>query len=732
VIEGMLDPAKNWLQRLIVLSAVLTLLIVGLFSATNLVAYRFLTGPMQALIRVKDLQITVLVMDEALTKSARLAAATGDPEWEARYRRLEPQLAQAMAEVQRLELAPAYGQAVARSDAANRERVAMEQHAFDLLRQGQGAAAQVLLSGEPYQARKSDFAAGIADIGRLLKQDIDAVQEDRRVRLLWSLALAVLLTPVLIVGWWLVLRAARRWQGAVLESTRQMNRKTEELAELNRQLDAKVSERTQELRDSAIASLNMMEDAIRERENTARAHEKLDYLGSYDALTGLANQALFLKRVQERLLAGRDDARKKAIVVLDVEHFESINDAFGQRAGDALLKQVAERLVQAGGGDATRFARVGPDRFAIRASPRDSAEQVARDTERRLEGIFRSPFQVGDGALRVAVRAGIALFPDDGTDAETLLRGAEAALRKAKSTGEPYLFFQPAMLEHLAEDLSLETRLRQAVDHEEFVLHYQPKVNLQTGKVTGAEGLIRWNDPRTGVLVPPHRFIPVLEKTGLIHDVGRWALRQAVADHRHWRSAGLAAVPIAVNVSPLQLRNRGFIAEVEQAIGGDAQAAAGLELEITESLIMEDVKHSVASLQVIRAMGVGIAIDDFGTGFSSLSYLSKLPVDTLKIDRSFVTDMTAGPEGLAVVSSIVALVHALKLKVVAEGVENDEQARLLRLMGCDEMQGYLFSAPLPAAAFVARHLGPAAPVPERALKEPRAKAGRAAAGPFPS
>ncbi|HMF76800.1 MAG TPA: EAL domain-containing protein, partial [Bryobacteraceae bacterium] len=271
--------------------------------------------------------------------------------------------------------------------------------------------------------------------------------------------------------------------------------------------------------------------------------------------------------------------------------------------------------------------------------------------------------------------------------------------------GERYLFYTQTMNERVAEKLSLENQLRQALDKGEFVLHYQPKVNLASGKLTSAEALIRWNDPRTG-LVPPFQFIPILEETGLIHEVGRWALRKAIEEYLRWRAAGLAAVRIAVNVSPLQLRNRGFIAEIEQAIGIDAHAAAGLELEITESLIMEDVKHSIASLQAIRAMGVTIAIDDFGTGFSSLSYLSKLPLDTLKIDRSFVINMTAGPQGLALVSTIISLAHALKLKVVAEGVETEEQSRLLRLLNCDEIQGFLFSKPVPVEIFETKFLIP--------------------------
>jgi EAL domain-containing protein (putative c-di-GMP-specific phosphodiesterase class I) len=220
--------------------------------------------------------------------------------------------------------------------------------------------------------------------------------------------------------------------------------------------------------------------------------------------------------------------------------------------------------------------------------------------------------------------------------------------------------------------------------------------------LTGVEALLRWKDPLTG-MVPPHRFIPILEETGLIHEVGQWALQEAAAVYRHWRETRLRPVRIAVNVSPVQLRNRGFVAEIQQVLGADA-AAAGLELEITESVIMEDVRFSIASLRAIRALGVGIAIDDFGTGFSSLSHLARLPVHTLKIDRSFIIDMTVSPEGLALVSTIINLAHSLKLNVVAEGVETQEQSRLLRVLNCDEMQGYLISKPLPRDIFEAKYL----------------------------
>jgi EAL domain-containing protein (putative c-di-GMP-specific phosphodiesterase class I) len=263
--------------------------------------------------------------------------------------------------------------------------------------------------------------------------------------------------------------------------------------------------------------------------------------------------------------------------------------------------------------------------------------------------------------------------------------------------------------------LTLENQLRQALDREQFVLHYQPKVNIATGRLAGAEALIRWNDPATG-LVPPARFIPILEETGLIYEVGRWALHKAIQDYLRWFRAGLNAVTIAVNVSPQQLRNRAFVADIKQAIAVDPAAAGALELEITESMVMQDFKHNIASLQAIRGMGICIAIDDFGTGFSSLSYLAKLPVDTLKIDRSFITDMASGHEGSALVSTIISLAHALKLKVVAEGVETQEQLRLLSSLGCDEYQGYLFGKPVPAEIFSAKYL--AAPATASTATDP--------------
>lgn len=431
---------------------------------------------------------------------------------------------------------------------------------------------------------------------------------------------------------------------------------------------------------------------------------KLNYLAYYDVLTGLANRTLFLNRVTHYLRSAVSGRKKLAVFLIDLDRFKNINDSLGQLAGDKLLRQVAKWLTREVG-DANLLARLDADHFAVVIPEIGQEDDVALLVEGWMKALRDHPFGVKTASFRISAKVGISMYPEDGSNADTLFKHAEVALKQAKASRNRYLFHTPKMTEMMAGKFVLENQLRQALDKQEFMLHYQPKMNMASGKLTGAEALIRWNDPRTG-LVPPGRFTPMLEETGLIYEVGRWALGQAIEDYLRWRRSGLPAVRIAVNVSPLQLRNRHFIDDIQRAIGTDSDAAASLELEITEGLIMEDVDYSIATLRAIRAMGVSIAIDDFGTGFSSLSYLSKLPLDTLKIDRTFVSDLTEAPEGLAQVSTIINLAHSLNLKVVAEGVETAEQARLLKMLGCNEMQGFYLSKPLPGNLFESRYLSP--------------------------
>jgi diguanylate cyclase (GGDEF)-like protein/PAS domain S-box-containing protein len=431
--------------------------------------------------------------------------------------------------------------------------------------------------------------------------------------------------------------------------------------------------------------------------------ERLDYLAYYDVLTGLANRALFLERTAQSIRSVAGGRRKLALFLIDLERFKNINDSLGRPAGDLLLKQVAAWLTQVVG-DANLVARLDADHFGVVLPDIKHVRHIIPLLKKTMLAFLAHPFRLNDAVFRISAKVGLAVCPNDATDADTLFRNAESALKKAKFRGDRYLAYSQNMTVSVAGRLTLENQLRQALEQKEFVLFYQPKINLLTGEITGAEALLRWNDPLTG-LVSPNRIIPILEETGLMHDVGRWALQEAVRTYREWRKAGLKGVRIAVNVSPMQLRTRGFVGEIRQAIAEDAMAAAGLELEITESLIMEDVRLSIGSLRAIRDLGVRITIDDFGTGFSSLSYLARLPLHTLKIDRAFVIDMEAGPEGLALVSTIINLAHSMKLNVVAEGVETEGQSRLLRMLQCDEVQGYWFGHPVARDVFEAKYLG---------------------------
>jgi diguanylate cyclase (GGDEF)-like protein/PAS domain S-box-containing protein len=434
--------------------------------------------------------------------------------------------------------------------------------------------------------------------------------------------------------------------------------------------------------------------ALEHIEKTAQ----VSYLVLYDQLTGLANRTLFLERVEQKLRSAADSMSGAALFLVDVERFRTVNDALGRKGGDELLRQIAERLRKSGGDDA-RLARIGGDQFAVVSSAAQNEEGIARLIELRMKQCFGSSFRIGTEEVRVSAKAGVAVFPGDGADAETLLRNATAAVQKAKAQGEHYLFYTEEMSARIADTLALESKLRQALENDEFVLHYQPKVDLASGSITGVEALIRWQSRELG-LVPPMEFIPLMEATGMILEAGAWALSRAMTDHARWTALGLAAPRVAVNVSAMQLRKKDFPDTIRKAIALGSNRTA-LDLEITESLIMEDIQGNIERLKDVQSLGVSIAIDDFGTGYSSLAYLAKLPLQTLKIDRSFIITMLDDPDTMTLVQTIISLAHSLRLKVVAEGVESEDQARTLRLLRCDEMQGYIFSKPLPFEALTA-------------------------------
>ncbi len=420
-----------------------------------------------------------------------------------------------------------------------------------------------------------------------------------------------------------------------------------------------------------------------------KKEERINYLAFFDAVTDLPNRALFLDRVNQRIGTTNQDHKVLSVIILDIERFSSVNESLGHQAGDHLLRELAGRLKQMVE-ETDILARLSGDHFAIAMKHKEESTDIAHVLEKILFEIQDKPFVIGGPELRISARAGTASYPADGRDTDTLLRNAETALNKAKISFDRYVFYAPEFNTRVTEKLRLETKLRQAVEQEQLVLHYQPKIDLESGQISGLEALMRWKDPENG-LVPPLSFIPLLEETRMILEAGRWALSKAISDSKTWRAMGLNPPKVAVNVSPIQLRQKDFVSMVASVINGAGNVSIGLELEITESVIMQDIEANIKKLKIIRDMNIEVAIDDFGTGYSSLNYIAKLPVNVLKIDRAFIINMTRNADDLSIVSAIISLAHSLQLRVIAEGVETIEQANLLRELKCDEMQGYLFS-----------------------------------------
>jgi diguanylate cyclase (GGDEF)-like protein len=427
---------------------------------------------------------------------------------------------------------------------------------------------------------------------------------------------------------------------------------------------------------------------------------KVHLLSHFDAQTGLANRALFCERVTHLSSDSGAGPSRYAVVVLDIERLSLINDSFGRRIGDLLLQHAAGRLKRRLQ-QSERVAHFGGGTFALVWDlEAHCGEDVMASAREHTAALFGEPFEIEDHSIPVAVRSGFALFPEHGTSADALVQNAEAALRSARATGARHLHYSPERNSELVARLALEHKLRLALERRQFELHYQPKVDVMTRRIQGVEALIRWRDPEAG-LMSPAAFLPLLEATGLIVEVGDWVIQQAAEDCQRWLRAGLPPVRVAVNIAPTHLRLPDFAPRFLEAIRGWSTEHAGLDVEITEGALNEDSTATVKKLRLLRAVGVRIAIDDFGTGYSSLSRLSSLPIDTLKIDRSFVRPVPQSAQGRVLVQTIISLARGLGLTTVAEGVERLDQLEFMWQSGCNQSQGFLHSRPVAQEQFAA-------------------------------
>jgi diguanylate cyclase (GGDEF)-like protein len=445
---------------------------------------------------------------------------------------------------------------------------------------------------------------------------------------------------------------------------------------------------------------------MRAFESVRQSRKAIHHLAYYDPLTNLPNRRMFTERLHQSLENARRNNRLLGVLFIDIDNFKRINDTFGHSVGDRLLRSVAGQLLtclrrsDAIGRDQDMedipVARLGGDEFTVLLNGIDKAEDAARVARRIIDAIA-VPFLIGTEEVVVTPSIGIAVFPYDGDSIEVLIRNADNAMFSAKGRGKnSYEFYTQSMGSTALERLAMEQSLRTACSEQQFEIYYQPKIDLKTRAVVGLEALLRWQHPEQGTIAPDD-FIPAAEESGLIVPIGEWVLRNACLQLRRWSDDGLAPMRIGINLSACQFRQSLFCRQIESSLQDAALAPGWLELELTESVIMEDIQNSSQVLRDLRHLGVSISLDDFGTGYSSLSLLKRLPINTLKIDRSFVQEIGNDDDSAAIVEAVITLAHSLRLRVIAEGVETREQLDFLAERGCDEAQGFLFTCPLPAA-----------------------------------
>jgi len=653
------------------LGAALALSILAWLSWDAYFSYRDAESKLPMISRMQMARSEIVHFDEVLTMSAWMAAASGNLDWETRYRIFEPQLDRSVKDAMLLDPSASQGTGASATDAANLALVEMERRAFELVRKGRNIEAQRLLSSLEYETQKKVYAAGMTEFSLHLLQASETLlmqlQADNRRSAIATIASAF----VLILGGGFLFRAAHRWQAIVAKSNEQLNQRTTELAVLNRRLQESVQQHQ-------------------------LAAERSEYLAYNDSLTGLPNRSMFSRLLHQAISVSQRHGTQLAVLFVDLDRFKNVNDTLGHGAGDALLQEMAARFKSCLRASDS-VARLGGDEFVLVTPDLNGLEQVLALAQKVLATVAR-PFALRGHEFHVTASIGIAVYPNDGEDERVLMKNADIAMYQAKEDGKnTFAFYSAALNKHSVERLAFESSLRRALEERQLEVHYQPKVDCSTGYLTGVEALLRWNHPDLGP-VPPSKFIPVAEENGLIVSIGRWVLTTACQQHMAWRALGYPPLRVAVNLSARQFYDGSLLSDVRSTLAATGMDAEFLELEITESMLMHDIEKASEVLMAFKNLGIRLSLDDFGTGYSSLSNLKRFPIDTIKVDRSFVRDLPANDEDKAIMDAVIAMGKTLHMTVVAEGVETQGQIDFLRGLDCDECQGFYFSKAVQAEA----------------------------------
>lgn len=636
--------------------------------------------------RLRRLQGVIQHLDEILTMSTHMAISTGDPRWEQRYRQFETQLEAAIIEADILTANSKSYSGTDQTNAANKVLVELENKAFTLVRKAHLAEAQAVLSSEQYKENKQIYANGLIDLNSALVQIASSQAKTEKQYAFGQIIVIAVFILSLIVIWLFILWTTQRWQTVLLYKNSELNARSRALANLNETLEVKVEERTAEIQ---------------------AAQETLKIQALRDALTGLPNRYALNKFLEQEISRSVRHNYFNAVLFLDLDDFKSINDVLGHEAGDSVLKIVTERLNLCRRKEDFVGRLGGDESVLVLTELGDDLQISAKLAYAMSQQIIRTldePIRLSEHNLIASSCIGIALFPSpQASTAEELLKQADIALYHAKSKGRGVAsFFNEEMQKQAEKRLNLARELQEAIDLKQLSLHYQPQVN-DDGQLFGLEALVRWNHPTRGI-VGPNEFIPIAEEAGLISRIGRYVLHHSLAELSAYFADNEPDdhMKVAVNISPSHFLEVDFVDQIAQVLNAYDLQCIYLVLEITEGVVIKDIEDILIKMEALRALGVGISLDDFGTGYSSLAYLKRLPLDTLKIDRSFIHDIDVDANSAAIAKAILTMSASLEIDVIAEGVETETQTQtqLLRQWGCRQYQGYFFSRPAPLNSLI--------------------------------